>query len=178
MVHFKLNERGGGGGCRLPLWTIHLRWISGICLPSNSAPCDGCFPFCFLNEQNLSRRVGYVVCGRDYFSFPDVICPHAPVLKRQGQSGWRRRKEEHFPNLSLEKISDIAVSIFHFGSPPPPSFSVLSLSLYIYLISPTKPITAMFLQPLQSHSASYWPFTRLPYNTHNHWISNPLLELE
>lgn len=126
----------GGGGCRLPLWTIHLRWISGICLPSNSAPCDGCFPFCFLNEQNLSRRVGYVVCGRDYFSFPDVICPHAPVLKRQGQSGWRRRKEEHFPNLSLEKISDIAVSIFHFGSPPPPVFlSSISLTLYIFNLS-------------------------------------------
>lgn len=29
-------------------------------------------------------------------------------------------------------------------------------------MSPTKPITAVFPQPLQSHSASYWPFTRLP----------------
>jgi len=53
---------------------------------SSPTLCDGCFPFCFLCEQNLSRRVGYVVCGTDYFSFQNVIYAHAPLLKWQGES--------------------------------------------------------------------------------------------
>lgn len=81
--------------------------------------------------------------------------------------GWEKRKGIS-ANLSLEKISSIAVSIFFVTPPPPLSVSLVSISLYIYLIFPTKSISDVFLQSLQSHSASDWPFTRLPYNTHNH----------
>lgn len=86
-----------------------------------------------------------------------------------------QRMEKCFQKLSLKR-SLIVVSTFYSLTV---HLSGFYLSLYtLYLISLTKPITAMFLQPLQLDSASYWPFTRLLYNTRNHWISNPLLELQ
>lgn len=38
---------------------------SGMCLPAARLGVTPAFPFCFLNEQNLSRRVEYAVRGGD-----------------------------------------------------------------------------------------------------------------
>ncbi len=60
---FEVKWTGGG---RLLLSVIHLRCIGDRCA-CGSAPCDGCFPFCLLNEQNLSRRVGCLLWQRLFF---------------------------------------------------------------------------------------------------------------
>lgn len=86
---------------------------------------------------------------------------HLLGIKWQGFRGWRSVLKK-----LLLKRSLITVSTFYSLSVHLSGF-YLSLCT-VYLISFTKPITAMFLQPLQLDSGSYWPFTRLLYNTRNH----------
>lgn len=153
-----LSKMNRGASCYCELF---ISGASGICLPAAPLHVLAAFHFVFSMSKTSQGEWDMSIVAEIIFHLKISF-----TLKRQGWSRQGRRKEEHFQNLSLVKISDIAVSIFTFT---PPSFPLLlSLSSYVYLISPTKPITAMFPQPLQSHSASYWPFTKLPYNAHNH----------
>lgn len=176
MVHFKLNERGGGAaGCHCELF------ISGgsrgyVC-QATQLHVMAAFHFVFSMSKTSQGEWGTSFVAEIIFHFQMSFALMHRFWRGRDRVGEEEERKSIFQTCHLKRSLTLQ-SAFFTSAPPPPSFSVLSLSLYIYLISPTKPITAMFLQPLQSHSASYWPFTRLPYNTHNHWISNPLLELE
>lgn len=70
------NERKKAGACAA-FWRIKtssaagcycepfISGASGMCLPAALLGVTPAFPFCFLNEQNLSRRVEYAVRGGD-----------------------------------------------------------------------------------------------------------------
>lgn len=176
MVHFKLNERGGG------LQAAIVNYSSQVDLGDMSAKQLSSMwwllSILFSQWAKPLKESGVRRLWQRLFFISRCHLPSCTGFEEAGTEWVKKKKGRAFSKLVTWKDLWHCSQHFSLRLPPPPSFSVLSLSLYIYLISPTKPITAMFLQPLQSHSASYWPFTRLPYNTHNHWISNPLLELE
>lgn len=154
---------------------LFISGASGMCLPAAQLRVMAAFHFVFsMRKTSQGDDMSSVAQISFHFKMSFTLMRH--LWGRDRVDKGKERKSVF--KTCLQKRSPALQSAFFTPAPPSLPVFLISISLYIYLISPTKPITAMFLQPLQSHSASYWPFTRLPYNTHNHWISNPLLELE
>lgn len=121
-------------------------------------------PFLFPRQAKPSLESGIhhlwerlVFISRRHFPRRAICRGEKKKKKRNSEDGG-----EVFSKVVTEKIS-------HHSQQFLLPLSGFYLSLYtVYLIFLTKPITALFLQPLQLDSASYWPFTRLLYNTRNH----------
>lgn len=137
--------------------TIHLRCVGDVSAGSHF--------FVSSTSKTYAGERDTSFAGEISFHFKKAFAQTHHLSRGKEMARIQRMEEKCFQKLSLKR-SLITVSNFYSLSL---HLSAFYLFLYtVYLISLTKPITAMFLQPLQLDSASYWPFTRLLYNTRNH----------
>lgn len=109
-----------------------------ICLRRGCVCRCRCFPFSFLNKEKPLKESG--ICGlwqRLVFIQKSNLPSCTICYKKKGVGGEdeKRRKEDYFLNLSVEKISGIAVSSSYFYLPLLPCLSRFYLSPYIFNLS-------------------------------------------